>query len=198
MEARGFYLYSGRSKKDANITIQLLGTKAHALVGISLNLKGYARTDKMLRSFSIHLSMDGKTYTKVISGTLNVEDKEQFFSFSKSHHARYARLTLHDNQAQEPLGEITLGQWKVLAKQESMALEKALNIANPLLGGHVVKSSYYLSPYWDRNILTAKEENPYIRTYKGDKEELSFVLGFNHQRSAKITAIEWVESVKNS
>jgi len=188
----GFYLEYGRNYADENVSIDLVGDAPVEVMGISLNPKGYKDRNKMLKDFSISLSKDGKVYQKVYEGTLDNRPKEQFFAFDKSYKASYAKLTLHNNHEDKSKGEITLGEWKVFAKQTSLAHLQAFNIANPKLGGHIVKASKTLSPSWDRAVLTHKEESSAKYYEKGEK--ISFVLGFKHERMAKITSMQYTEA----
>lgn len=195
-EGDGFYLQGRREHKDENVTIDLVGENPVEVIGVSLNPKGYNNIYKMLRDFSISLSLDGKDYTKVYEGSLDDRPHEQFFTFDKSHVARYAKLTLHNNHEKDATGEITLGEWKVLAKHESLPKIQGFNIANPRLGGHVVHASKQLSSHWDRDILTESEKVDDHYLEKGSL--LSFVLGFKNQRVAKLATMVWKESLKSN
>lgn len=191
----GFYLTSGRKVKDENVSVELL---SDALVtGVALNLKSYDNPQRFLKDFSIWLSKDGVAYTKVYTGSLKKSFEEQFFKFNKLHNARYAKLTLHNNQENSTLGVITLGTWKVLAKQEVLNTSHPFNIANPKLGGHVVSASKTISQDWDNYVLTKKEDIP---KFYFDKEEknLNWVIGFKHGRMATITHMLWKEAKKSN
>ncbi|CAA6815803.1 MAG: Unknown protein [uncultured Sulfurovum sp.] len=196
-QGKGFHLYAGRKNTDENVTIELAGSKASDIVGVILNPIGEGNKKYQLKDFSISLSEDGKTYTKVYHGILGLEPNDQTFAFDKLYKAKYARLTLHNSYENKSKGNIALGEWKVIAKQESVQGIKPFNIANPDFGGHVIKSSHYLGMDWDRTLLTLKKEtsgSPYL--YEKDKE-LSWVVGFKNERMAKITDLTW-EEVKKS
>ncbi|HHD82014.1 MAG TPA: hypothetical protein ENK94_02360, partial [Campylobacterales bacterium] len=189
----GFYLYANREHTDENISIELAGDTPSEIVGVILNPFSRGNISEQLKDFSIALSLDGKNYKHVYRGILGLERQDQAFTFDKSYKAKYARLTLHNNYRKEPKGAIGLGEWKVIAKQESVKGLNAFNIANPKLGGHVVKASKLLSSDWDRNILTQNNDvsgSNYL--YKKDKV-LSWVVGFKNERMAKITHMEWRE-----
>ena len=194
-KGNGFHLYNGRKQSDENVTIKLQGDTLQEVVGVILNSVGERDDNEKLKVFSIALSQDGKTYTNVYHGVLGLEEKDQAFVFDKSYKAKYARLTLHSNYANETTGEIGLGEWKVIAKQESADIKKPFNIANPKFGGHVVKASEVLTGAWDRYILT-----PQIDIGSGRKnlyqknKNISWVIGFKNERVAKITALRWREA----
>jgi len=190
----GFYLYSGRKTVDENVTVKLLGNVE--IIGVALNLKGYNNANTFLKDFSIWLSSDGINYNKVHSGSLRKTFEEQHFMFAKSHKARYAKLTLHNNQEGEPLGEITLGEWKVLAKQTSINPSVPFNLANPELGGHIVSASKPLSSHWDNYLLTEKSDVGAIYLNKNETQ-LTWILGFKNERMAKLTHIVWDEALKS-
>ena len=186
----GFYLYSRRKVADENVSVALLSECE--VTGVILNPRGDTNQNNQLRDFTVSLSMDGIHYTPVFSGRLSREGIDQPFVFDKPYRAKYARLTLHNNQNKETKGEIGLGEWKIIAKPDSVKLNKAFNIANPKLGGHVVKASQELSSYWDRYILTKERDSSDRYLYKKEKV-LSWVVGFKNERAAQITEINWRE-----
>lgn len=188
----GFYLYNNRIQADENVSVKLLSEGE--ITGVILNPMGGTDYERQLKDFTVSLSLDGANYTPVFSGTLTLEKKDQVFAFDKSYKAKYARLTLHNNQRKETKGKIGLGEWKVIAKQESLKLDKAFNIANPILGGHVVKASRVISSNWDNYILTKENDiGSATRLYKKEKV-LSWVIGFKNERIAQIKEINWRES----
>jgi hypothetical protein len=193
-KGKGFHLYSRRKQSDENVTIKLQGDTLQEVVGVILNPVGERNDNEQLKTFSVALSKDGKQYKTVYSGVLGLQTKDQAFAFDNAYKAKYARLTLHSNYANETKGEIGLGEWKVIAKQESVNIKKPFNIANPKFGGHVVKASEGLSTSWDSYILTPKYDigsgSKYL--YKKNKT-LSWVVGFKNERMAKITALRWRE-----
>jgi len=186
---RGLDLYSGRELEDFYIKIKLLGKKPLEIIGISLTPYAYSR--KTLKEFYISVSQDGKTYKEIYKGKLT-KGKEQFFSFDKPYLAKYAKLTLHSNQVDETKENISLGEWKVIAKQETLKLEKAFNIASYKLGGHVVKSNKELGSYWGREILTKEKDVSSGMFYKTDKN-FYWVIAFRNERIAKVTSMKWIE-----
>ena len=193
----GFYLYGNRKNADENVTIELAGTAPSEITGVILNPFSRGSRAEQLKGFSISLSTDGKTYQHVYKGVLRLARQDQAFAFEKSHKAKYARLTLHNNHKNEAKGSIGLGEWKVIAKQESVQGLEPFNITKPTLGGHVVKASKILSSSWDREILTQEDD---IRNskmlYKKDKT-LSWVVGFKNERLAKINEMHWRETNKS-
>jgi len=189
----GFYLYSNRKNADENVSIELAGNAPSEIMGVILNPFSRGSKAEQLKDFSIALSLDGKRYQPVYKGILSLTHQDQAFAFDKPYKAKYARLTLHNNYKNEPKGAIGLGEWKVIANQESVQGLEAFNIANPSLGGHVVKASKILSNDWDREILTKKDDmrsSTYL--YKKDKT-LSWVVGFKNERIAKINEMHWRE-----
>ena len=189
----GFYLYSNRKSVNENVTIELAGNVPSEITGVILNPFSRGSKAEQLKDFSIALSLDGKNYQPVYKGTLSLTRQDQAFAFDKLYKAKYARLTIHNNYKNEPKGAIGLGEWKVIANQESVQGLEAFNIANPSLGGHVVKASKILSTDWNREILTQKDDmrsSTYL--YKKDKT-LSWVVGFKNERIAKINEMHWRE-----
>lgn len=193
-KGNSFHLYNGRKTADENVTIELIGDEPSEVVGVILNPIGEGYQKDQLKDFSISLSLDGKEYKSVYRGTLGLEPKDQVFTFDRSYPTKYARLTLHNSYQNKTKGTIGLGEWKVVAKQERLHGVKAFNIADPKLGGHVVKSTQILSNLWDKNILTEKKDIGSKRILKNT----AWIVGFYHERVAKITDIVWQESSKHT
>ncbi len=202
----GFYLYESRKSEDETVTIKLMGDTPCEVRGVMLNPLTDCEKFDQLKKFSISLSQDGKEFTEVFHGLLGPEDKDQYFAFDKGYPAKYARLTLHNSYRNTTRERICLGEWKVIAAQESIGNMPPFNIADPRLGGHVVRSSKELSKYWDRAILMPEESSSYWdRTILISEEDMSpdtrisgsenfsWVLGFYHERLAKITDMVWTE-----
>jgi Mg-chelatase subunit ChlD len=192
-KGEGFYLYSGRKQADENVTVKLAGEGEKEIVGVILDPLGRGDMDSMLKSFTVWLSSDGKVYRKVYTGALKRQMRAQIFTFDKPSTARYARLTLHTNQRNDPKGEITLGEWKVIAKPGSVRMAKPFNLGDPKLGGHVVWASQVISTNWDRYLLTPEEDLSKSLYQYADRSPLSFVVGFRNERQAMISEIVWRE-----
>jgi hypothetical protein len=192
----GFYLAASRTNIDENVSIQLLSDIPVSVIGVAFKLKGQY-LDTFLKDFTVWLSEDGEHYKKVYSASLKATLTEQHFSFRQSYQARYAKLTLHNNQSGQPLGSISLGEWKVLAMQETLTVDKAFNIANPKLGGHIVSASKRMSHEWDKYLLTPKKDVSKL-VFDKDETSLTWVLGFKNERVAKLTQMVWQEADKSS
>jgi Mg-chelatase subunit ChlD len=192
-QGKGFYLYSGRKQVDENVTVRLAGEGEKEIVGVILDPLGRGDMDSMLKSFSIWLSSDGNVYQKVYTGVLKRQMRAQMFIFDKPRTARYARLTFHTNQRNDPKGEITLGEWKVIAKPGSVRMDQPFNLGDPKFGGHVVWASEYLSSEWDRYILTPEDDISSSSYIYADKNPPSFVVGFKNERMAMVSEIVWRE-----
>ena len=186
-----FYLYTHRDTLDENVTIALAGREAVEVVGVSLNPLGRGSRSEQLKAFSISLSEDGTHFTRVYRGELGLAHTDQVFAFDRSYRAKYARLTLHSNHANQRDKAISLGEWKVIAKQESLTGIAGFNIADPRYGGHIVKASTLLSSQWDRAILTPKADVGSGLYLHKEAEDLSWVVGFHHERMAKLTDMVW-------
>lgn len=198
-----FDRFSKYRKKDENVTIKLATNKGALIVGTCLNTLG-GHYEDLLKEFTLWLSMDGKTFTKVLNSEHNKPYMQQCFTLSSPQKARYARLTLHTNQRNEKTRYISLGEWKVIAEPKNATPKEPINLANKALGGHVIWSTRYLSRDWDVHMLM-----PNKQTYKygakigereipKDEKALSFVVGFKNERVAKLTHINWQESEKST
>ncbi len=190
----GFCLPNGRKYSDENVTIELAGDKPSEIIGVVLNPNSEYGHKKQLKSFSIALSTDGKNFESVYHGNLGLQSKDYYFAFDKVHVAKYVRLTLHTNQENKRKNYLALGEFKVISNNFNSS--QPLNIANPRLGGHVVKASHLLSKLWDRAILTKEIDVKKGVSLSTIDKELSWVVAFKNERIAKITDMVWHEAKK--
>lgn len=192
-----FYLYvhDKHRKKDENVTVKLATDEGASILGTCLDtLGGHHRTH--LKDFTLWLSMDGTHFTEALRAKHEKPNEQQCFILPDPQKARYAKLTLHTNQYNQTTKDISLGEWEVIADPSEAKLSQPLNIAEPNLGGHVIWSSHYLSRDWDRDALWDKNKIE-KREREKNEEELSFVVGFQNERAAKITDLIWQESDKS-
>lgn len=191
----GPILEPGREVEALPITVKLAGSKPHEVVGILLNPVGRYNANQYLDEFELQLSADGTNFTTALRGRLKQLPQEQAFALEEPTPARYARLvvlTFHTGNLRQGGG---VGEWKVVARPGiDISGASAWNLADPDLGGHVVWSRPVISGEWDRHILTEEKEHP--STYLLTGQSLEWAVSFQHQRAARITRFEWVDSQK--
>ena len=173
------------------ITVDLAGEKPVPVVGFLLNPMGcFNNPDRVPQRFELMLSQDGKEFTHVLEGVLEQKAIEQAFALDKPYPARHARLRLLSSQGNKY--NVCLGEWKVVAQPGFSPWKGGgANLADLELGGHVVWASPWF--YW-QYILSGQGRNKSIRP--DPKGNISWAVGFQHNRAARITAFEWRDWVK--
>jgi outer membrane protein OmpA-like peptidoglycan-associated protein len=126
-----------------------------------------------------------------MSGRLRLAAIEQPFAFPQPVRARFAQLRIKSNQQGSRNGRSTLAEWKVIGTPgEHPLANPAFNLADPILGGHVV---------WSRPIFGAPSDailNEAVHTQgmKLDPAHANdWVVGFRYNRAAQINKLEWVQ-----
>ncbi len=167
-------------------TFELAGTAPMELVGTILNPRSQVAVNRQLRDFSVEVSLDGSSFTTVLTDSLKAVRSEQAFMFDEPVKARYVRLVFGSNGSGERGGY--LGEWKVLAAQGTNLGE--MNLAERAVGGHIVNASP-----WNSGYLTALlEPSKWSDTIDmRDHDEFVFTIGFQHGRAAQLQRIEWLE-----
>jgi Mg-chelatase subunit ChlD len=182
----------------ADITVKLAGDKPADIAGITLfpGSSGYILASPI--PFTVQVSLDGTSFTTAYSGVLETAESEQAFVFDKPRQASHVRLHLESPTPLYGAPGVVLSEWKVIAVPGSRPLgDKPLNIADAALGGHVVWASWATSGTFDlQAMLTEADE-----AVSADVEKLTpieWAIGFHHDRAARITRLQWVESVRAS
>ncbi len=166
--------------------------EARELTATALHPVGSGSGSERLRNFELAVSADGQDWTVILNDRLVPARVEQFFTFDEPVTARYARLTMLDSFGQRDA--VGIGEWKLL----SPASPGQLNIAAESLGGHVVHSkplvpgSYSMladpdfggSPSHGAVAVRSGEELP------------EWVIGFHHNRAARVASVEWMDSAR--
>ena len=185
--------YSADPSDDANaIVVELGGAGSSDVAGFAFNPMGRGSAMDFVRRFEVALSTDGEQFATVLDGQLEPMPREQYFPLETSTSARFARLTLLDNFTGRPGSARTLGEWKVVARPDGNPFPGTrLNLADPDLGGHVVRARPLISQRWDDALLLPDSGDTGVRVHAGGT--LEWVIGFHHNRAALIDGIEWVD-----
>lgn len=171
--------------------IKLAGDYPQEVIGFSFHpfgLQGNSGARQNTTKVKVELSTDGKSYKTALITQLSAFTKEQFFTLDEPVLAHFARLTLLDSKDKDRLA---LGEWKVLAKPETITKLSLANIAAPELGGHIV----WLTPHqptaeYATTMLSAKNDSIHLRYIQADVHQ--WVVAFNHNRAALIESINWL------
>lgn len=187
---QGMRLRGGYEEK-AFVTVKLAGIEPVPVAGIALNSLGMGYAADYLREFSLQLSIDGKEFNEVLTAEMLPIKREQSFVLHNQIPARFARLVFKSSYGGIVNPPISIGEFKVIsAPGIEIFTGEGPNIADANLGGHVVWSSPAISAAnWDDHMLN---DNQYFETMRLNAgEQLEWVLGFHHNRVAKISELEW-------
>lgn len=175
----------------AELTIDLAGDEPLPVSGILLNPQGQGRDFESLKEFELDLSVDGQTFTTVMSGVLLPTDIEQVFPLEEPVAARFARLRLIGNYS-GGFGSVTLGEWKVVIAP-GVPLSDDINLADPVNGGHLVYADPQPFALGDGvGYMVEDGRSPQVRLDGG--LDAVWVFGFQHERAAQISRLAWVEN----
>ncbi len=190
---RGWYM--SKQELPLELTVDLAGEEAVPIAGVLLHPLTNRSLDYLVRDFDVLLSEDGTTYREVFSGTLQRNPVEQAFVFDSIVPARFARLRIRSTQSGE-LGEVSLGEWKVIASPEATIVGfERHNLANPTIGGHVVWSTWQAKPRDMESMLT-EGSGPRFRADPNLPNQ--WVIGFHHDRAARIEELQWEDAPNSS
>ena len=90
------------------------------------------------------------------------------------------------------MSRVALGEWKVVAPPGVVPTAIALDIADPALGGHVIRMSPLApDPQTAEGLLSA--DLAAWRPNLAGASDLEWVVGFAHDRSAQVVRIEWLD-----
>ena len=193
VRGEGLSLRSGQQSWSYQSTVELAGNGPVEVVGIALNPLGRDSAPDYLRSFALALSDDGTTFRTVLAEALEPRPQEQYFVLENPEPARFARLDLVDDYNGHRGGSRGLGEWKVITRPGvDISGGAGFNLADPALGGHVVWAQPLISQRWDDVILQPESTRTRVRVRAG--KHLEWVMGFHHNRAARITGFEWLDS----
>lgn len=176
----------------AEITVKLAGGTTR-IAGVTL----FAAPHKVGSGaipFTLLASADGTTFHEVLAGLFEPLAREQVFAFPAPVEASQVRLRLAKRDGLSDGPVTALAEFKVIAAPGVSPFGTASpNIADPALGGHLVQVSWPEDPVKQlKGMLTEKVENKTSRIEP--LISVDWVVGFHHQRAARITRLEWQNS----
>ncbi len=196
-----------RFETEQAITVDLAGEEPVELWGALLHPLGRSieGATEQLAEFSVSTSLDGKRFEEVLTGRLEPLPGEQVFAFEEPVEARFARLVLGSSHGGGR--GVALGEWKLVAAAGTRLRSEPWDIAQPSLGGHVAWSDPLIGTEEFGTVIgVGSAEHPILsvaaeRTFAttaDDQDTASWVVGFHHDRAARITGFEWVPSESRS
>jgi len=184
-----------RGNRDApqQVTVKLAGNQPVPVAGFALNPLYREFKHRTPRDVAFQLSENGASFDTVLEGQLTTIGTDQYFVLEEPVLATHARLLPTTNWAGKFDDNLTLGEWKVIARDGfDPAKGEGRNIGSPELGGHVVWSKPPMRGR-ESNLLSAEDEK--LRVKLPDDMPLEWVIGFHHGRVAKIERIDWIDRV---
>jgi len=176
-----------------DIIIELAGGQPVDVAGTAIRSFNAQTAWGDLSVLDFALSMDGETFTPVLNRKLQPIKTEQYFVLDEPVLARFARLRLQHTFAGTPRRAVSLSEWKVITRPGvDITQGKGFNLAAPDIGGHIVYSRPLVSTNWDQALLSEKVDQSRVRLFAD--QPLEFVVGFNHNRAARIVRLEWLET----
>jgi von Willebrand factor type A domain len=186
-----------KENESRDATVELAGGKPVDVVGIAVDLLGGPSVDYWLRNIDFSVSIDGKTFTPVLSDNLLPIRTEQAFVLKSPVPARFARLTFRDSFNGAPRSQLNLGEFKVIVRPGTdLSNGEGFNLADPALGGHIVWAKPDLSTRGLNTMLSGSDDAKSVRP--GPGENFEWVVGFQHDRAAELTRLEWVDAPKSA
>ena len=175
-----------------DLIVDLAGDSPVSIAGTILNpLAGSSRVSATPRDFELLLSIDGSTWTSVLTGVLSSLPIDQAFVLDTpvpATHAMLRVLSFHNGGR----NAMELGEWKVVAEPGTTPDPMPSNIAAPGRGGHLVRHEPFLNSFaqW-RDVL---DEDPKRQTgsiARDSEGSFELVVGFQDGRAARIDSLRW-------
>jgi hypothetical protein len=172
------------------ITLDLPGDKPLPVAGIAVNFFGLDGPYRAIQRATLLASLDGTTFTEVMTFDALPVLTGQSFAIGHTVEARKVQLRIDANWAEQSnCYGVQLSEWKVILEPGyDLSNGEGFNIARPDLGGHVV---------WEHPSSAGPEdillEDGKVRSINADTDgSKDFVIGFNRNRVARITRVEWL------
>ncbi|MDH5622400.1 MAG: VWA domain-containing protein [Gammaproteobacteria bacterium] len=142
-------------------------------------------------------STDGTNFSEISRDILGPAPREHVFVLSAPVQASYVRLHLENPTGLESGFEAALAEFKVFTTPGVTPFgARPPNIAAPTLGGHIVWISWPNDPTRIQSMLTEEAEGQ--SDAPALAEPIEWVIGFQHQRAAHLTRLEWQENPTSS
>ncbi|WP_119680617.1 VWA domain-containing protein [Indioceanicola profundi] len=182
----------------ADITVQLAGDGTLPLAGIAILPQSQDGDQDQLGPFTVLVSDDGQQFREIHRGVLTPAEQEQFFVFDRPVAARHLRLRLEPNSPLSTYGRAALAEVKAIAVPDArLPGATGPNLANPALGGHIVRAVPRAYNYDIlEGMLAGSGERPALHQTREDRGPVEWVVGFQDNRAARITELRWREQAQ--
>lgn len=190
VDGDGLLLRGGYRGPEAEIAFELAGGNPVEIAGLVVSLLSSSAPQQFLNQIDFLLSLDGVDFKPALKRKLDPIKAEQAILLDHAVMARFGKLMIGDDFTGRPRSMTTLGEVKVIAKPGfDLSAGRGFNLAAPELGGHVVWSNPQVGQVREREFLSEKVDHAAIALKPG--QPLEWVVGFHHDRAAKIARLEW-------
>ncbi len=183
--------YENIEEWPAVLAVDLVGEEAVPIVGVTLNSQSRGKPLSSPKMFEVWLSEDGETFTLALADEMENRPIEQTFPLPTPINATHAQLRILSTHDGGNL--VSFGEWKVITPN---APTERIDIADPQMGGYVVDFQPEVSEGVARSVLLVDDRIERARPAVDQSVEI--IYGFQHDRSAQIEQIEWVNSAESA
>ena len=174
------------------LVVDLAGDSPVPVVGTVLNpLARGSRLNESVRDFELLLSTDGSAWEPALSGKLERLPIDQYFTLETPTMATHAMLRIHAMHGDGRSDFAALGEWKVIAEPGAVPDDMPTDIADPIRGGHLVRSLPHRGG--PDNIGPLDDELDRDTASFDDDGTFELVIGFQEGRAAQITELRWTD-----
>ena len=171
------------------LTLDLPGDDPVPVAGTAINHFGTPGVYVDIREATLLLSMDGVSFEEALRFEALPVETEQQFALEEPIPARFARLRIDSTFQERSSQRVFFSEWKVILRPGFDLSDGAgFDIANPAVGGHLVWDDPP-EPYSPTGVLTDEANAQSAGMRRGPTKD--YVIGFNQNRAAQITRIEW-------
>ncbi|MGA9573764.1 MAG: VWA domain-containing protein [Lysobacterales bacterium] len=176
--------------QEPPFTLKLPGEQPVPVAGIALNHFGTTNSFKNIRLATLLLSQDGVEFKEALKIETLPVLTEQYFALAEPQSARFVRLRINETyEERDGDGKAVFSEWKVILQPGyDPSQGKGFNIANPELGGHLVWD-WPPEPYAPNSVLVEGDASNRAGTRRESSKD--YVIGFNQDRAAQITRLDW-------
>lgn len=192
-------------KNNANdYRLNLAGDDSIVLAGVVVNTRTSKYVRRKTRHFRLLVSDNGEDYTQALRGELGFTNNDQYFAFDKPVSARYIKFLPVDSFQSRSPHYARFQELKLIASPDFAPQHSQPDLASVAVGGHIV-SHDFKPRVWngadamDAVILDPQKidvkQKPFVCQFPPKKNQAEWVVGFHHNRAARITQLKYLSDL---